>query len=103
MNQIVFAGIEITRSDPQRGVLEYKVTAAGPLCSYQYTPETESSLNSTYKKYFATLNTSCANEPSITNNAAVLEFTPDASTPDEIYYHCVTHRNLGWKIRVIDK
>jgi hypothetical protein len=32
-----------------------------------------------------------------------LEWTPDASTPDLVYYQCVTHQKLGWRIYVADK
>ena len=63
-----------------------------------------SSISTTgYQEYFASLNTSCASEPSITNAAGVLEFTPDRNTPDLIYYQSVTQMNLGWEIHVIDE
>ncbi|KAJ3108760.1 hypothetical protein HDU97_000160 [Phlyctochytrium planicorne] len=32
----------------------------------------------------------------------VLEWTPDKSTPDAVYYQCFTHQKLGWKIMVSD-
>ena len=55
-----------------------------------------------FLEYFSSLDTSCASDEMITSAAGVLEFTPDETTPDLIYYHCVTHTNLGWEIRVID-
>lgn len=33
---------------------------------------------------------------------AAFSWTPDANTPDNLYYQCFTHRWLGWKIRVVD-
>jgi hypothetical protein len=29
-----------------------------------------------------------------------MEWMPDESTPDVVYYQCYTHRYLGWKIIV---
>eukprot|EP01130_Rhizamoeba_saxonica_P018400 TRINITY_DN9194_c0_g1_i1.p1 TRINITY_DN9194_c0_g1~~TRINITY_DN9194_c0_g1_i1.p1 ORF type:complete len:537 (-),score=166.80 TRINITY_DN9194_c0_g1_i1:52-1662(-) len=34
--------------------------------------------------------------------AAILEWTPDDETPDELYYQCTKHKYLGWKITVVD-
>lgn len=31
-----------------------------------------------------------------------IQWTPDHDTPDTVYYHCFTHRYLGWKITVLD-
>ncbi|KAI8848404.1 hypothetical protein BC829DRAFT_443747 [Chytridium lagenaria] len=31
-----------------------------------------------------------------------LKWTPDASTPDTLYYQCTTHQKLGWKIVVLN-
>ena len=59
-------------------------------------------LNGTYEEFYASLDTSCNADASIIDAAAVLQFTPDENTPDLLYYQCVTHRNLGWEIRVVD-
>lgn len=32
----------------------------------------------------------------------VFTWTPDQDTPDEVFYHCFTHRSLGWRIVVFD-
>jgi hypothetical protein len=32
----------------------------------------------------------------------VLEFTPNTSWPDVVYYNSFTQSNMGWKIHVID-
>ena len=37
-----------------------------------------------------------------TSQPAAFQWTPDANTPDNLYYQCFTHRWLGWKIRVVD-
>uniref|UniRef100_T1JH62 DOMON domain-containing protein n=1 Tax=Strigamia maritima TaxID=126957 RepID=T1JH62_STRMM len=36
-------------------------------------------------------------------HSGVLSWTPDANTPDTVYYQCYTHRYLGWKIHVVDE
>ncbi|KAJ3108643.1 hypothetical protein HDU97_000499 [Phlyctochytrium planicorne] len=37
-----------------------------------------------------------------TDAPGVLEWTPDKSTPDMVYYQCYTHQKLGWRILVQD-
>ncbi|XP_001657668.2 protein Skeletor, isoforms B/C isoform X1 [Aedes aegypti] len=32
----------------------------------------------------------------------IITWTPDADTPDTVYYQCFTHRYLGWRINVHD-
>jgi DOMON domain/Electron transfer DM13 len=99
--ETILAGIEnITLVDG--GVTAFDSTAAAPICEYRLTNATAGALEGTFAQYFATLDTSCRNNRTITGAAAVLEFTPDDTTPDRIYYQCVTHRNLGYRIRVLD-
>jgi len=103
LEETVFAGIEITQQTDQGGVTDFDILAAGPLCAYDQTDATEqATLTGSFRDYFNSLDTSCASDIALTEAAAILEFTPDESTPDELFYQCVTHRNLGWKIRVID-
>lgn len=59
-------------------------------------------MTGTYPEYFATLDTSCKDDAEIVDNGATFTFTPNETTPDLLYYHCVTHRNLGWKIIIVD-
>ena len=59
-------------------------------------------MTGTYPEFFATLDTSCKDDASIVDNGATFTFTPNETTPDLLYYHCVTHRNLGWKIVIVD-
>jgi len=99
LQEIVFAGLEITEQD-KFGVQGFNVQAAGPLCDYVRTDNTPAAQMGTYDEFLASLDTTCAD--SIIDGAARLEFTPDESTPDLIYYQCVTHRYLGLEIRVVD-
>ncbi len=32
----------------------------------------------------------------------VLSFTPTAATPDQLYYQCALHPNMGWQIDIVD-
>lgn len=102
--QTVFAGIEVTERDASGNIIGFASTLEAPICQYETTDTTFVLPKSgvTFQDYFNTLNRTCANNTAITSAAAVLEFTPNEDTPDLIYYQCVTHRNLGWKIRILD-
>lgn len=100
--QKVLAGINVTERDSSGGVTKFVSTLEAPICLYKATNVTAAALSGDYQKFFGSLDTSCQNNVTITKGAAVLTFTPDKTTPDEIYYQCVTHRNLGWKINVVD-
>ncbi|XP_067928652.1 protein Skeletor, isoforms B/C-like [Watersipora subatra] len=43
---------------------------------------------------------SCNNNP---NQYSEFIWTPDADTPDLLYYQCYTHKSLGWKVHVYDE
>lgn len=100
----IYAGIEVTGNDASGGITSFEPTAVGPLCQYTNTDETNPALDADgdFFGFFGTLDRQCASVADIVSQAGVLEFTPDESTPDEMFYHCVTHSGLGWKIRVID-
>ena len=102
--QTVFAGIEVTERDASGNVIGFASTLEAPICQYETTDSTFTlpTSGTTFQDYFNTLDRSCASNSAITNAAAVLEFTPNEDTPDLIYYQCVTHRNLGWKISIVD-
>jgi hypothetical protein len=102
--QTVLAGIQVTERDADGNIVGFVSTLEAPICLYETTDSTFTLPKSgfSYEDYFNTLDTSCASDSSITGAAAILEFTPDEDTPDLIYYQCVTHRNLGWKINVVD-
>jgi hypothetical protein len=102
--QTVLAGINVTQRDSDGNVIGFESPLQAPICLYQVTDATFNlpKTGTTYQDYYNTLDRSCASNSSITNAAAILEFTPTVDTPDVIYYQCVTHRNLGWKINVLD-
>ena len=97
------AGVTVLETDANGGVTDFSFTAAAPICSYETTDASAEALaTGTFDEFFGTLDTSCQNVQSVIDGAVELKFTPDETTPDEIYYHCATHRDLGWKIVVID-
>lgn len=101
--EMVFAGIEITGRDADGGVTDFVSTATGPICAYQTTSATTTDAElGSFQEYFSTLDSSCADDQALLDQAGVLTFTPDENTPDLIYYHCVTHFDLGYEIQVID-
>lgn len=92
--QKIFAGAILRTSDGQ-----VVPTAQGRLCEWKMPPPGSAKADS-FADFFAfqrTLNLQCS-----PGKAAVIKWTPDADTPDTVYYQCWTHRYLGWKIRVVD-
>ncbi|XP_043268962.1 protein Skeletor, isoforms B/C isoform X2 [Venturia canescens] len=88
----IFAGV--TR---QGGTL--RPTGIGRLCNWIHDPNLpEADTYTSFGAFQRTLNLKCdAGEPGF------VEWTPDANTPDTVYYQCFTHRYLGWKINVVDR
>lgn len=103
LEEDVLAGIEIIQSSAEEGVTEYLATAKAPICRFEKTGATTDDVElGAFDDYYETLDTSCIDNEVLSAAAAVLEFTPNENTPDLVYYQCVTHRNLGYKIRIID-
>jgi hypothetical protein len=92
-NEQIFGGVGIT---PDGVILP---TSEGRLCEWKVNTQNPRRPED-YQNFFdfqRSLNLECAQ-----GNSGVLRFTPDNQTPDLIYYHCYTHRNLGWKIHIVD-
>ena len=101
--QTILAGITVTQRDTNGNVIGYESPLQAPICQYQASDATFLlTKSSTFQDYYNTLDRSCAQNSAIVNSAMIFEFTPTKDTPDLIYYQCVTHRNLGWKINVLD-
>lgn len=101
--QTILAGITVTQRDSNGNVIGYESPLQAPICQYEVSDATFLLAKSaTFQDYYNTLDRSCAANSLVTNAAFVFEFTPTKETPDLIYYQCVTHRNLGWKINVLD-
>ena len=102
--ETVYAGIEnIVLGEDGSSVVNFTSPYVAPICLYVSTDATDqAALSGTYREFFETLNTSCKEKTAIVDNGATFTFTPNETTPDLLYYHCVTHRNLGWKIMVVD-
>ncbi|CAG9766097.1 unnamed protein product [Ceutorhynchus assimilis] len=90
----VLAGVEYSRRGRPRP------TASGSLCLSKYKDTQDRRLDDDFEsfKYFnRSLEGSCeAGEP------GRLEFTPNSSWPDVVYYNSFTQANMGWKIHIID-
>ncbi|XP_017874479.1 PREDICTED: protein Skeletor, isoforms B/C [Drosophila arizonae] len=88
----IFAGVHRSRSG------QVTPTGVGRLCNW--TPDVDGPPADDYQSFGAyqrTLTLKCdAGEP------GVISWKPDRNTPDTVYYHCFTHRYLGWKIHVHD-
>jgi hypothetical protein len=101
--ETVYAGIDNVVFDDSGGIVNFTSLYVAPICLYQTTETSINvSLSGTYAEFYDTLDVSCQNNSTIVQSAAVFEFTPNETTPDTLYYQCVTHRNLGYKIVVLD-
>lgn len=104
LDETPLAGITITWTDSYTGaVKDFDVLGLAPICRYETTSDSAAAELLSFDEYAETIDMSCADDEWLTNRAGIIEFTPDAWTPDIIYYQCVTHFNLGFKIRVIDE
>ncbi|KAF0293008.1 Protein Skeletor, isoforms B/C [Amphibalanus amphitrite] len=73
-------------------------TAAGRACNYKPRSGIDMADKvATFEEYAQTLEVKC--QP---GQPARLVWTVQADTPETVYYQCYTHRNLGWKIHVLD-
>ncbi|KAJ8970090.1 hypothetical protein NQ314_001401 [Rhamnusium bicolor] len=73
---------------------------AGPLCLAQHQENKDRRLDDdfeTFKKFNRSLIYTCE-----TGEPGVLEFTPNSSWPDIVYYNSFTQANVGWKIHIVD-
>ncbi|KAB0794806.1 hypothetical protein PPYR_11645 [Photinus pyralis] len=87
----IFAGARVDRD----GVVH--PTGVGRLCNWTPQGDREADDFESFGAYQRTLELKCdQGEP------GVIQFTPNRNTPDTVYYHCFTHRYLGWKINVLD-
>ncbi|XP_058062739.1 protein Skeletor, isoforms B/C isoform X1 [Anopheles bellator] len=88
----IFAGVHRSRSG------KLMPTGVGRLCNW--TPNQDGPPADEYPSFGAyqrSLTLKCdSGEPGI------ITWTPDADTPDTVYYQCYSHRYLGWRINVLD-
>lgn len=73
-------------------------TGLGRLCEWVEDPNQPAAAFNSFGAYQRTLQLNCEE-----GQPGVIQWTPDANTPDTVYYQCYTHRYLGWKIRVMDR
>ncbi|XP_052899103.1 protein Skeletor, isoforms B/C isoform X1 [Anopheles moucheti] len=88
----IFAGVHRSRSG------KLVPTGIGRLCNWTPNPDgPPSDEYPSFGAYQRSLSLKCdVGEPGI------ITWTPDADTPDTVYYQCFTHRYLGWRINVHD-
>ncbi|XP_050429461.1 protein Skeletor, isoforms B/C-like [Adelges cooleyi] len=88
----IFAGVSVSKTG------EIVPTGIGRLCNWTPDPQQPSADEFvSFGAYQRTLSLSCDQ-----GDPGIVQWTPDANTPDTVYYHCFTHRHLGWKINVLD-
>jgi len=90
----VLAGVQFTR----RGLS--RPTSAGRLCMWKHRREGDRRRDdefNTFERFRNSLEYECEE-----GEAAVIEFTPNVTWPDTVYYHSYTTPYMGWKIHVVD-
>ncbi|XP_060880277.1 protein Skeletor, isoforms B/C [Metopolophium dirhodum] len=88
----IFSGVSVSKSG------EVIPTGTGRLCNWTPDPQQPSADEFvSFGAYQRTLSLACDN-----GDPGIVQWTPDADTPDTVYYQCFTHRHLGWKINVVD-
>lgn len=91
----IYAGVEFDRKGRP------SPTSAGRLCLWSYPnsfdPRKVDTKFHTFLQFRSFLNYTCDR-----GSPAILQWTPNASTPDVVYYQSYTQRNMGWKIIVLD-
>ncbi|XP_055950409.1 protein Skeletor, isoforms B/C-like [Argiope bruennichi] len=90
-NHTVYAGIE---TDSNQRMIP---TGVGRLCEWKHKTIDKSAEVETFEEYKKTLMLDCMD-----GSPGTFYWVPDEATPDLVYYQCFTHRNLGWKIHVVD-
>lgn len=90
----LFGGVALRAADGQ-----FVPTAEGRMCEWQTTEQTAPNpdVYQTFSSFQKTLNLQCS-----LGQASMLKFLPDATTPNELFYQCYTHRFMGGRIRVIN-
>ncbi|KAH8374669.1 hypothetical protein KR200_003355, partial [Drosophila serrata] len=69
----------------------------GRYCEWEHQTVDRSLEIETFEEYMKTLEYKCEDgEP------GYLNWTVPMDAPDQLYYQCFTHNNLGWKINVVD-
>ncbi|XP_027842115.2 protein Skeletor, isoforms B/C [Aphis gossypii] len=90
----ILAGVQYTLRRQARP------TSAGPLCLRErkgFDRRLDDNFL-TFKEFNKSLDMRC--EP---GDPAILEFKPNSSWPDIVYYHSFVQSNMGWKLHIVDK
>uniref|UniRef100_A0A1B0CEY4 Protein to be involved in spindle matrix formation n=1 Tax=Lutzomyia longipalpis TaxID=7200 RepID=A0A1B0CEY4_LUTLO len=89
--QKVYAGVETDAEG-------YKFpTGVGRYCEWKHKTVDKSAESESFEDYMKTLRLECED-----GKPGYLNWTVEMDTPDLVYYQCYTHKNLGWKIHVVD-
>lgn len=76
-------------------------TAAGRLCLWKHSKEGDRRKDvefNTFKMFRNSLMLECGE-----GKASILEFTPNKSWPDIVYYNSWTAPNMGWRLHILDE
>lgn len=101
--ETVYAGVADIVRDDDGSVTSFRATTTGPLCDIQSNLTGDTATLPTWDDYFRTLDLSCAQNETIQANAGKLVWTVPDDAPNLLYYQCITHSFLGYKLVVFDE
>lgn len=90
-NERIFAGVAYSK------LRMPEPTAVGSLCQWKHIGQDMWQQSETFETYKDSLYKSCDS-----GLPGSLVWTVAEDTPDLVYYQCYSHRNMGWKIHVVD-
>lgn len=99
--QKIFAGIEFEPSKQHGPMGKPVATGVGRLCSWlpnNINDVRKADTHQSFAQFRSSLNYTC-----LPGQPGILQWTPNVSTPDVVYYQSWTQRNMGWKILVSDE
>lgn len=101
--ETVYAGVADIETDENGDVVSFRPTATGALCDIKSSLEGDTASLESWEDYAKTLDFSCAQNEAIQENSGTLSWTVPANAPDLLYYQCITHPFLGFKLVVFDE
>lgn len=101
--ETLYAGVTDIIRDEDGGITSYTATGTGSLCEVVSNLDGDTATLEKWEDYAETLDVSCAEDEAISSKAGTLEWTVPMDAPNELYYQCITHPFLGFKLVIFNE
>lgn len=101
--ETVYAGVTDIDTNENGDVIDFRPTATGALCDIKSSLQGDTASLESWEEYAETLDLSCTQDETIQENSGTLVWTVPADAPDLLYYQCITHPFLGFKLVIFDE